>query len=136
MDDFKDVNLLFVDKENNPKQSSPLAQINQLIGSNFFFEPIDKHLNQYICISYSWGKQSIPNPLFSHLNLSTRALSVLKTVIQALSNTQNPKFDKNAGIWFDAFSVPPNGLERTNCLKRMGNIYGEADHVIVVLTDS
>ena len=83
----------------------------------------------YICISYAWGDNPIPNPVFGGPNLmSARTISVLQTALHALPDA--------AAIWIDSFCLPPRGdPSRTDSLDRMGDIFEKASKVVVVLSE-
>jgi hypothetical protein len=84
----------------------------------------------YICVSYAWGNDTMPNDMYGGGNLmSSRTKSVLQTAIETLAA------DETTAVWIDAYCLPPRGdPSRTLCIDRMGDIYASASKVVVVLS--
>jgi hypothetical protein len=59
---------------------------------------------QYICISYAWGNEKVPNTLYGGANImSSRTMNVLNVALRTL------KGQEHLAIYLDAFCLPPRG---------------------------
>ena len=107
----------------------------------------------YTCISYSWGKEEMVNPLNSEENISARSISVIETVINSFESTEcletemRSLFHKeikrdeklelvhkaSCAIWVDALCRPQQQPAADICIQNMGEIYRESTQVFVVL---
>ena len=108
----------------------------------------------YTCISYAWMKDKQENPFVSGQQMSARTLPVIEAVIKTSREPKNwesvqistdPQKDAVAkaenlaatlAFWIDALCVPQQDPARTLCLQRMGEVYGSAWQVFVVLHES
>lgn len=79
----------------------------------------------YVCVSYVWGADRVPNPFDADRPMSSRAIPALEVTIAAL--------DPDA-IWLDSVCVPSQEPVRTMCLRSMGAIYAAAKDVVAVLS--
>jgi hypothetical protein len=82
---------------------------------------------QFICVSYTWGKGRKPSPFHDNYEVSDRTIPALTATMRHCSSSTR--------IWIDAFSVPLEMQERAQSLESMGYIYSCAAKVIVVLSN-
>ena len=81
---------------------------------------------QYVCVSYIWGSERVPNSLtVGPQQLSSNTLPALQA---ALSSSDASAF------WIDAFCIPTLQPARRRTLQSMGYIYSQAHEVQVVLS--
>ena len=90
-----------------------------------FDDSSDGDIPDYVCISYSWGPERSAHPLFAGSEMPARTLRVLNATNRALA----PR-----AVWIDAFSVPPDDPDRSDCIRSMGRIYRAATTVVVVMS--
>jgi hypothetical protein len=85
---------------------------------------------KYVCVSYAWGTQKVPNTLYGGANImSSRTLAILNTVVHILRDA------KDIAIYLDAFCLPPRGdPSRAESIDEMSHVYSNASEVIVVLS--
>lgn len=82
-------------------------------------------MGEYTCVSYAWGEGRVPHPFREGQEISDRTWLAAETTIRNVA----PK-----ALWLDALCVPVSEPERTQCLDRMGAIYGHCQKVVVVLS--
>jgi len=110
----------------------------------------------YTCISYSWEKEKMVNPLNNKQTISARSISVIETVIKSLESTecleteiQSMFHGKNriseklmlahkasSAIWVDALCRPAQQPAANICIQNMGEIYKAATQVFIVLNNN
>ena len=89
--------------------------------------PFPAHAPEYICVSYSWGGRTTPNPFDPERPMSSRARPALETAIASL---------RPSAIWLDAACMPSQEPARSLCLRNMGAIYAAASGVLAFLSPS
>ena len=110
----------------------------------------------YTCISYSWEKEKMVNPLNNKQTISARSISVIETVIKSLESTecleteiQSMFHGKNRisekltlahkasyAIWVDALCRPVQQPAANICIQNMGEIYKAATQLFIVLNNN
>lgn len=81
----------------------------------------------YLCVSYAWGPARVAHPFDAGQDVSARALLAVPTAARACLQPQE-------GLWVDSLCLPSDGPAREASLLRMGEIYGGARMVVVVLS--
>lgn len=110
----------------------------------------------FTCISYAWGNEKIASPFGVEQVMSSRTIGAIEGAINAAHSPENwancirlsqigsqqkeaerraAALEASQAFWIDALCVPINDPDRTVCLQRMGDIFGSAVQVIVVLGD-
>jgi len=89
--------------------------------------PLRAEAPDFMCVSYSWGDERVPNPFDPQRPMSSRALPALEAAIAAL---------RQDAVWLDAACMPVREPARRPCLQNMGAIYAAASSVVVVLSPS
>jgi hypothetical protein len=113
-----------------PVRATPDARVVTLGGSSWTLAEYDQIPSpqescEFTCISYSWGRGRMTNPLGGEFAISDRTVPAIEATVRAL---------EPSAIWIDSLCVPPDGPARDTCLRSMGTIYGAAKQVVAVLS--
>ncbi|KAF5988594.1 heterokaryon incompatibility protein [Fusarium coicis] len=88
----------------------------------------DNDIIPYEALSYSWGSQSTPREILA----DGKTLLITESLYEALWHLRKPHEDRM--LWVDALCIDQNNIkERGHQVKRMAEIYGKADKVIIWL---
>ncbi len=136
----------------------PDAPFVMLAGSRWIMRDYDQPLDAppYSCISYAWQDGRVDHAFDAGQRMSARTVPALEATIAATRSvdawSKSVQFsykgdaaEEKAGrdaameaaqaLWIDALCVPFDEPARSSALRDMGQIFGSAHQVIVVLSD-
>ncbi|KAH9848363.1 hypothetical protein C2E23DRAFT_889203 [Lenzites betulinus] len=108
-----------------PSQDTPSVLVD---GKHWTLSPpldIDSPaLPPYVCVSYVWGLERTPNPIYPSIEMSSRTLATFTAAARCVPG--HP-------IWIDAFSVPVQREKKRATLESLGCIFARGHAVVAVL---